>query len=593
MSKGSVEEALKTEREKLYTIFNTLKDGIYIVSEDYVLEFMNKAFIDAFGHQTGEKCYRAFYGRSKPCPKCDIPEVLRGKTIEKEWTYPESGKTYSLISMPFKNSDSSISKLMISRDITGEKQIEEALRESEKKYRDLVEHSLVGVYIIQNDVFKYVNGVVADILGYSRSELIGMDYRKLLPPDSMELVVRKVTERQRGIGQPIRYEFKALRKNGEKVDVEVFSTPSIYQGKPAVQGTVIDITEHKRAEEQILKQSAVLDAINRVFRETLTCETEEEVARMSLAVAEELTGSKFGFIGEVNEAGRFDTIALSDPGWEACIVPKTKAAVMIKDMEIRGIWGRVLKNGKSLIVNDPASHPARVGTPEGHPPLTSFLGVPLKRAGRTIGMIGLANKELGYTSADKQAVEALSVAFVEALTRKRAEETLRESEEKFRSLFENAINGIYRSTLEGKFTAVNPAMVNMLGYDSAEEVLKLDMAKDVYYNPDDRRRALKQLEDAEHFRGLELTWKRKNGEPIIVRINGRVIRNPAGEVEGYEGIVEDITEQKRAEEEIKRRVKELEEFYEMAVGRELKMIELEKEIERLKEELKRERGGGK
>ncbi|MFQ5904425.1 MAG: ATP-binding protein, partial [Candidatus Binatia bacterium] len=185
-----------------------------------------------------------------------------------------------------------------------------------------------------------------------------------------------------------------------------------------------------------LQQSAVLEAINRVFHETLTCESDEEVARTCLVVAEALTGSQFGFIDEVNPAGRVDAIALSDPGWEACRLPKSDAVALLKDMEIRSIWARVIKDGQSIIVNDPASHPDSVGTPERHPPLTAFLGIPLKYGGQTIGLIGLANKEGGYDVADQEAVEALSVAFVESLHLKRAEEALRESENTFRRTFE-------------------------------------------------------------------------------------------------------------------------------------------------------------
>ncbi len=187
----------------------------------------------------------------------------------------------------------------------------------------------------------------------------------------------------------------------------------------------IDITKRKQAEKQSLRQSRVLDGINRILRETLACETDEEVARTCLAVAEELTGSKFGWIGEVNQSGRLDTTTMSNPGWHNCRMPGSEATQLIKNMEIRGIWGKVLKGGKSLIVNDPSSHPDRVGIPEGHPALTSFLGVPLKRAGRTTGMIALANKESGYDLANQQDVETLSVAFMEALMRKQMEEELR------------------------------------------------------------------------------------------------------------------------------------------------------------------------
>lgn len=185
-----------------------------------------------------------------------------------------------------------------------------------------------------------------------------------------------------------------------------------------------EIAERERAEEAVARQGELLAAINRVFREALTCETDHEVARTCLNVAEELTDSQFGFIGEVNENGRFDDIALSDPGWDACRIPKTDAARLIKDMEIRGIWGKVIRDEQALIVNDPASHPDSVGTPEGHPPLTCLLGVPLKRGVRTTGVIALANSPSGYSLADQQAVEALAVAFVEALASKRTEQAL-------------------------------------------------------------------------------------------------------------------------------------------------------------------------
>ena len=182
-----------------------------------------------------------------------------------------------------------------------------------------------------------------------------------------------------------------------------------------------DITERRRAEHRVAKERALSRAMSTVFERALTCETEDELGRTCLAVAEELTGSKFGFIGEVNEAGRLDTIALSDPGWEACRIPETHAVRLIRNMEVRGIWGRVLKDERAVIVNDPATHADRVGPPQGHPPLTSFLGAPLKHAGKTLGIIALANKGSGYDHDDLEALETLSVAVVEAFMHKRTE----------------------------------------------------------------------------------------------------------------------------------------------------------------------------
>ena len=134
----------------------------------------------------------------------------------------------------------------------------------------------------------------------------------------------------------------------------------------------------------------------------------------------------------MNEAGLFDTIAISNPGGEACKVPNSEATKSIKNMPIRGLDRCTVRDGQSRIVNHPAFHRDRVGTPNGHPPITCFLGVPLKQAGRTMGMIALANKESGYEEADQEAIEALSVAFVEALMRKRAEQKVQAHDERLR-----------------------------------------------------------------------------------------------------------------------------------------------------------------
>ncbi|MGD0383996.1 MAG: GAF domain-containing sensor histidine kinase, partial [Thermoguttaceae bacterium] len=177
-------------------------------------------------------------------------------------------------------------------------------------------------------------------------------------------------------------------------------------------------------DEQHNRERALLNAINRVFYEALTCEDDRQVARQCLAMAEELTGSKFGFIGELNKRGRYDVIAMSNPGWSACNIPEAEALAMLCDMPIRSIWSTALRTGQSQIINNPASHPDRVGTPQGHPPIDCFLGIPLVRGDKIVGLIALANKPGGYNPDDRQAIETLSVSFVEALFGKRAELTL-------------------------------------------------------------------------------------------------------------------------------------------------------------------------
>ena len=325
--------------------------------------------------------------------------------------------------------------------------------------------------------------------------------------------------------------------------------------------TAGDITERQRAEEQLCQQSAVLDGINKVLLETLTCESQEEVARTCLAVAEKLTGSKFGFICELNQAGRFDTIAISNPGWDACTIPETEATLLLRDMEIRGIRGRVIKEERPLIFNNPAFHPDWGGTPEGHPRITCFLGVPLKHVGRTIGMIGLANKESGFVLADQQAIETLSIAFVEALNRKRAEEALRESEERYRSLFEDIPVGLYRTTPGGQILDANPALVEMLGYPDLESLLEANAA-DIYVNAEDRQRWQTLMEREGVVRGFEAQLRQHDGTIIWGRDSAQAIHDGKGRVLYYEGAVKDITEPKRAEEALRQRADDLAALYE-------------------------------
>jgi signal transduction histidine kinase len=187
-----------------------------------------------------------------------------------------------------------------------------------------------------------------------------------------------------------------------------------------------ELAECRRQDEKVRRKTALLTAVIRIFRESMACDSEEEVARISLKVAEELTGSKIGFIGELNENGTFDTTTLSEAGWNACSVPSEEALQLLRNMPSRGINRVGLRDNTSWIINDPASHPDRVERPQGHPELTSFMGVPLHYAGGVTGMIALANKESGYTLDDQQDLEALSAAFVEALNRRRAEKKINE-----------------------------------------------------------------------------------------------------------------------------------------------------------------------
>ncbi len=194
-----------------------------------------------------------------------------------------------------------------------------------------------------------------------------------------------------------------------------------------------------KSDEKIRHQNAVLETINQIFHVTLTCETEEQLGTACLTALEDLTQSKFSFIGEIGPDGLLHDLAISNPGWEQCAMyDKSGHRRPPGDFRIHGLYGRVLMDGKSLLSNDPSSHPDSIGIPDGHPALTGFLGVPLVQDGKTIGMIGLGSREGGYMLEHLQAVEAIAPAMVEALMRKRAETALSRSQSRFKLLSETS-----------------------------------------------------------------------------------------------------------------------------------------------------------
>jgi len=129
---------------------------------------------------------------------------------------------------------------------------------------------------------------------------------------------------------------------------------------------------------------------------------------------------------------------------------------------------------------------------------------------------------------------------------------LERSEARFRQLIHRAGYAIYRSTPEGRFLDVNPAMVRMLGYGSEAELYAIDLTSDLYVDPFERDRLRLRLTRGDDVEWLETRWKRKDGSPITVRLSVRTVRDELGQVECYEGIAEDVTERLRQEELVRR-----------------------------------------
>jgi PAS domain S-box-containing protein len=134
--------------------------------------------------------------------------------------------------------------------------------------------------------------------------------------------------------------------------------------------------------------------------------------------------------------------------------------------------------------------------------------------------------------------------------RKRAEELLRQSEEKYRTLFEESKDVVFISTPEGRFFDINPAGVELFGYSSKEELLQIDIARDLYFNPLDRNFKLKALIENGFIKDFALEFKRKDGQKITVLETSTVLHDEKGDIVAYRGIIRDVTEQKLLEQQL-------------------------------------------
>jgi diguanylate cyclase (GGDEF)-like protein/PAS domain S-box-containing protein len=197
---------------------------------------------------------------------------------------------------------------------------------------------------------------------------------------------------------------------------------------------------------------------------------------------------------------------------------------------------------------------------------------PLSADNKIFGALTVAGSSV--TEADIPAIESFAVQVAISLKnvrltqqmqnelseRKLAEAALRESEERYHTLFDGMLDGIYRSTHEGKFVDVNPVMVTMFGYSSREEMLAIDIKKDLYFAPEDRSSLI--LEEIDVYR-----MKRKDGSEIWVEDHGYYVRDEHGEILYHEGMLRDVTQRKQAEEELRESESQLRILFEqMAVG---------------------------
>lgn len=390
-------------------------------------------------------------------------------------------------------------------DITERKSAERELKDREQKLRTIVEHSNELFYIHNCDhKLTYVSPQVKKIMGYTSEEMM-VKWTTLITDHPMNAEGIRITEKAISSGErQAPYLLEVRKRNGEHRIVEIDESPIKNQNGEVtgISGVLRDITEQRKAElalkesegkfRSLAEQSPNMIFINRSGRIVYANKKCEEMMGYS---RDEFYAPEFNFL--------------------SLIAPESM----------------------DLIKRNFSRH-------ENNEEVEPYEYILLNRAGKRIDAI-ITTKLINYQSG-----YAILGIVTDITERKQAEGDLLQSEEKYRALFEESKDAIYVSSVDGKFSDINPAGVQLFGYDSKDELLNVDIAHDLYLNPSDRQKFQNELRSKGHVRDFEVDLRKKNGTKITVLVTSTGIKNEKEMVVGYRGIIRDITEKKQLEQQL-------------------------------------------
>jgi two-component system cell cycle sensor histidine kinase/response regulator CckA len=417
----------------------------------------------------------------------------------------------------------------------------EASSTVEKAYfEQIIENAPEAISIIDEEVrVLRTNAEFTRLFGFSTAETVGKQLDHLIVPPDRYAETAWIAESIKNQSK-ISLETRRQRKDGSLVEVLLSTSPVMIDGtKVGAYASYRDITEQKRAEEL----NAALYAI------AARSQSAEDLQQFFAAI--------HNIVGQLMNARNF-YIALYDPQSQLLSFPyfvDEEDPTPVPKPLGRGLTEYVLRSGEPILAT-PAVFEELVRRGEveliGAASL-DWLGVPLKSGTNCIGVLVLQsyNENTRFSERDREILKFVSQQLAAAIEHKRYEEALRRSEARSRSLILSAAFGICRCTLHGRFLDVNPALINMLGHSSVEDLLKLDARHEVFINPRELDRLAEDYRRTGSLNGVEVQWRRKDGRVIIVRLSGCAAISTDEPEEVLELIAEDITDRRQLEEQLR------------------------------------------
>ena len=384
-----------------------------------------------------------------------------------------------------------------------------------------------------------INGEFTRMFGYSSEEALGGNVSDLIVP----LALRAQSEDMSATlnaGQKVSLETKRRRKDGTLVDVSILGTPVNVGGSTvALYAIYRDISEKKRAE-------ALNSALYRIAEKASSAEDPAQFYAAIHSIVAELMYAPNFYIALYDAASGYLSFPYFVDEQDERPAPRKLG---------QGLTEYVLRTGEPLLATPQVFEELmRRGEVDmiGAPSL-DWLGVPLKMGGQSLGAVVVQSYSdaVRFGDKDKEILTFVSQQLASAIEHKRNEEALRNSEARYRSLVESAVYGIYRSDPQGRLRDANPALLAMLGYDSAEEVLALSPEKDVFLRPEELARLIREANSKGKVDNFEVKWKRKDGNILTVRLSGRLVSNGDGGEHLLELIAEDVTEKRVLEDQFR------------------------------------------
>jgi PAS domain S-box-containing protein len=524
-----VEEALREAEEKLRVMFESTSEGIVITDLQGKIAGVNEAILRMSGFTREEIIGQDGFGlipreNGKNIIEQGAKALESGNGTEKmsQEIIPTSGRPYDAdlsIGVLRDNSGVPTGFVAIVRDVTGQKRMEQAMRESEERYRVLVDHMEEGYIVFRGGRIRFANRRFAEVMGIPVEKLIGENFWRFLAPESQQQARQTYETLKVGGKAPHIQEYVYLTEDRRRIPVEVSMSEITYEGKPSYAVVLRDVTERKRAEEALRK-------------------SEEQYRLLADNVADVIwtmdINLQFTYISpSVTRQRGYSVEEAMALGMEGSLTPAS------------------LKVAAKAILEGLSAET------KGQKDLSRTWTVELEMYCKDGSTIWTEMQATFLRDPDGQAVGILGVAR-DIAERKRAEGELRRSEQQFRALIENAQDAIVIVNPDATVRYESSSMERLTGRKTKGRIGKNALD---FCHPDDITYVMgdfiQLLENQVPMVHTDIRYKHRNGRWRTFEVVAtNLIDNPA--VGGIVLNLRDITERKRAEEEIRRLNEDLE-----------------------------------